>query len=116
MTEDKRKTETTEERPQPEQARREALAKMGRFAAYTAPAMLGLLGATKARAAPIGPHLIPTRVTALADVVPRRGRSVAPELDGPAPGPGRDGLVRRLCCASDARPARRNHMPVTGDG
>lgn len=31
-------------------SRREALAKMGRFAGYTAPAMLLLLGATKARA------------------------------------------------------------------
>jgi hypothetical protein len=55
MPEDERKTETTEERAQPEQARREALAKMGRFAAYTAPVMLGLLGATKARAEPNGP-------------------------------------------------------------
>jgi hypothetical protein len=50
VAEDKRKTETKEERPELEQARREALAKMGRFAAYTAPVMLGLLGATKARA------------------------------------------------------------------
>ena len=31
-------------------ARREALAKMGRLAGYTAPAMLALLGAKKARA------------------------------------------------------------------
>jgi hypothetical protein len=42
--------ETGEEYPEPDEARREALAKMGRFAAYTAPVMLGLLGATKARA------------------------------------------------------------------
>ena len=62
MTEDKRKTETTEERPQPEQARREALAKMGRFAAYTAPAMLGLLGVTRARAQSNGPDLTPPPV------------------------------------------------------
>ncbi len=59
MTEDKRNDETTEERSQPEQARREALAKMGRFAAYTAPAMLGLLGATKARADPAAPPAVP---------------------------------------------------------
>jgi hypothetical protein len=45
-----RKNETTEDRPQLDEARREALAKMGRFAGYTAPVMLGLLGATKARA------------------------------------------------------------------
>jgi hypothetical protein len=45
-----KKIETTDEHPELEQARREALAKMGRFAAYTAPVMLGLLGATKARA------------------------------------------------------------------
>ncbi len=44
------KNETVEERPEPDQARREALAKMGRFAGYTAPVMLGLLGATKAAA------------------------------------------------------------------
>ena len=35
---------------EPDEARRAALAKMGRFAGYTAPVMLGLLGATKARA------------------------------------------------------------------
>ena len=35
MGEDKPKTETTGERPEPDRARREALAKMGRFAAYT---------------------------------------------------------------------------------
>jgi hypothetical protein len=58
MSEDKRKDEATEERPEPEQARRKALAKMGRFAAYTAPVMLGLLGATKARAEPNGPNVI----------------------------------------------------------
>jgi hypothetical protein len=57
MAEDKRETETKEERPELEQARREALAKMGRFAAYTAPVMLGLLGATKARANPVGPAI-----------------------------------------------------------
>jgi hypothetical protein len=56
MAEDTGKAETTDERPEP--ARREALAKMGRFAAYTAPAMLGLLGATKARATPVGPATI----------------------------------------------------------
>ena len=44
------KNETAEERPEPDQARRAALAKMGRFAGYTAPVMLGLLGATKAAA------------------------------------------------------------------
>jgi hypothetical protein len=45
-----KKSETTEGRPEPDEARRAALAKMGRFAGYTAPVMLGLLGATKARA------------------------------------------------------------------
>jgi hypothetical protein len=45
-----RKDETLEDQPKPDEARREALAKMGRFAAYTGPVMLGLLGATKARA------------------------------------------------------------------
>ncbi len=54
IAEDKRKDEVTEERPEPERARREALAKMGRFAAYTAPVMLGLLAATKARAEAVG--------------------------------------------------------------
>ena len=44
------KDATAEEHPEPDQARREALAKMGRFAGYTAPVMLGLLGATKAAA------------------------------------------------------------------
>ena len=44
------KGETTEDRPELDATRRAALAKMGRFAGYTAPAMLGLLGATKARA------------------------------------------------------------------
>ena len=57
MSEDKRKEETEEKRPDPEQARREALTKMGRFAAYTAPVMLGLLGATKARAQSEGPNI-----------------------------------------------------------
>jgi hypothetical protein len=49
-----RKNGTTEERPETDEIRREALAKMGRFAGYTAPVMLGLLGATKARAGPVG--------------------------------------------------------------
>jgi len=44
------KDETAENRPELDEARREALAKMGRFAGYTAPVMLALLGATKARA------------------------------------------------------------------
>jgi hypothetical protein len=44
-----RKDETTEERPELDEVRREALAKMGRFAGYTAPVMLGLLVATKPR-------------------------------------------------------------------
>ncbi len=43
------KDETPEERPEFDQARREAIAKMGPFAGYTAPAMLGLLGATNLR-------------------------------------------------------------------
>jgi hypothetical protein len=41
MAEDKRRSETKEQRPEPDQARRAALAKMGRFAGYTAPVMLG---------------------------------------------------------------------------
>lgn len=45
-----RKKETIEAQPEPDEARRAALARMGRFAGYTAPVMLGLLGATKARA------------------------------------------------------------------
>ncbi len=45
-----RKNETSENRPELDEPRREALAKMGRFAGYTAPVMLALLGATKARA------------------------------------------------------------------
>jgi hypothetical protein len=57
MPEDKRKDENHEKHPDPEQARREALTKMGRFAAYTAPVMLGLLGATKARAQSEGPNI-----------------------------------------------------------
>jgi hypothetical protein len=57
MADDKRKDEAMEERPAPEQARRKALARMGRFAAYTAPVMLGLLGATKARAQSEGPNV-----------------------------------------------------------
>jgi hypothetical protein len=47
---DRKRTTTREQRPEPDESRREALAKMGRFAGYTAPVMLGLLGATKARA------------------------------------------------------------------
>jgi hypothetical protein len=47
---DRKDDETTGDRPELEDTRREALAKLGRFAGYTAPAMLGLLGATKARA------------------------------------------------------------------
>lgn len=39
-----------QEQAQGDETRRAALVKMGRFAGYTAPAMLGLLGATKARA------------------------------------------------------------------
>jgi hypothetical protein len=42
MAEDKRKDEAKAERPKTDEARREALAKMGRFAGYTAPMMLGL--------------------------------------------------------------------------
>ena len=42
------------DRTELDETRREALAKMGRFAGYTAPVMLGLLGATKARAQPNG--------------------------------------------------------------
>jgi hypothetical protein len=44
------KDEAAEDRLELDEARREALAKMGRFAGYTAPVMLALLGATKARA------------------------------------------------------------------
>jgi hypothetical protein len=55
MLEDKPKGETTGEHPKPDRARREALAKMGRFAAYTGPVMLGLLGSSKARAIVSGP-------------------------------------------------------------
>lgn len=42
--------EPTQAQAELEETRREALAKMGRFAGYTAPAMMVLLGATKARA------------------------------------------------------------------
>jgi hypothetical protein len=48
-------SETVEERPELDQARREALAKMGRFAGYTAPVMLGLLGAKTAASQPADP-------------------------------------------------------------
>jgi hypothetical protein len=44
------RNETSEDRPEHDASRRAALARMGRFAGYTAPVMLGLLGATKARA------------------------------------------------------------------
>ena len=47
---DRRDDDAHEDRPELEETRREALAKMGRLAGYTAPVMLGLLGATKARA------------------------------------------------------------------
>jgi len=47
---ERRDDETREDRPELDETRREALAKMGRLAGYTAPVMLGLLGATKARA------------------------------------------------------------------
>ena len=47
---DRRVDETREDRPELDETRREALAKMGRHAGFTAPEMLGLLGATKARA------------------------------------------------------------------
>jgi len=47
---DRQDHDTVEERPELDETRREALAKMGRLAGYTAPVMLGLLGATKARA------------------------------------------------------------------
>jgi hypothetical protein len=45
-----RKSGTAEEPADVDAARRAALAKMGRLAGYTAPAMLTLLGATRARA------------------------------------------------------------------
>ena len=48
---DRKNDEALEEGSELEETRREALAKMGRFAGYTAPAMLALLGATKVRAA-----------------------------------------------------------------
>lgn len=51
---DRRDDDAHEDRPELEETRREALAKMGRLAGYTAPVMLGLLGATKARAAAKG--------------------------------------------------------------
>ena len=47
---ERRDDETLADRPELDETRREALAKMGRLAGYTAPVMLGLLGATKARA------------------------------------------------------------------
>jgi hypothetical protein len=49
-----RLNETVEDRPELEETRRATLGKMGRFAGYTAPVMLGLLGATKARAVTVG--------------------------------------------------------------
>ena len=51
---DRKGKEELEERPEFDETRRAALAKMGRLAGYTAPVMLGLLGATKARAVPAG--------------------------------------------------------------
>ena len=53
------KDEMLEEQLQPDEARRAALARMGRFAGYTAPVMLGLLGATKARAQNGGSPVVP---------------------------------------------------------
>ena len=50
MADDRDKQATTDTPPELDESRREALAKMGRLAGYTAPAMLALLGATKARA------------------------------------------------------------------
>jgi hypothetical protein len=55
---DRRDDDTREDRPELEETRREALAKMGRLAGYTAPVMLGLLGATKARAATNGSPIV----------------------------------------------------------
>jgi hypothetical protein len=51
---DRKGNEKPEERPELDETRRAALAKMGRLAGYTAPVMLGLLGATKARAVSTG--------------------------------------------------------------
>jgi hypothetical protein len=48
------KEEATAQEPEVVESRRAALARMGRFAGYTAPAMLVLLGATKARAHAMG--------------------------------------------------------------
>ncbi len=53
------KDDPADDRPELDEARREALAKMGRFAGYTAPVMLGLLGATKARAQNGGSPVVP---------------------------------------------------------
>ena len=47
---DRKDDEVSEDGPELDETRRAALGKMGRFAGYTAPVMLGLLGATKARA------------------------------------------------------------------
>ena len=44
------KSETADRAAKVDETRRAALAKMGRLAGYTAPAMLTLLGATRARA------------------------------------------------------------------
>lgn len=41
-------------RHDPDESRRAALARLGRLAGYTAPAMLALLGATRARAQSAG--------------------------------------------------------------
>jgi hypothetical protein len=50
---------TSEDHPELDETRRAALAKMGRFAGYTAPAMLGLLGASKVRAQADGSVITP---------------------------------------------------------
>jgi hypothetical protein len=51
---DRKDNQTLEGRAELDETRREALTKMGRLAGYTAPVMLSLLGATKARAAAKG--------------------------------------------------------------
>jgi hypothetical protein len=55
---DRRDDDTREDHPELEETRREALVKMGRLAGYTAPVMLGLLGATKARASAKGSPIV----------------------------------------------------------
>jgi hypothetical protein len=56
-----RKDQTTPPEAGVAESRREALAKMGRFAGYTAPAMLVLLGATKVRAHGRGSEVRPKK-------------------------------------------------------